>query len=103
MQSDPSLEDATTAKASAETSKPTSYVVLAMVPLTDRADAVAWMLVGDGITARSADAALRVYAEKAEKTIVQDGSMTLLAVPSRSWRPVKVTAKVETTLVIEGA
>lgn len=59
-----------------------------------------WNIVGTNLTARSTEHAVRIYAEKLgadQKDIV------LVAVPARSWRPMKVTAKVTTALILEEA
>jgi hypothetical protein len=55
-------------------------------------------------TARSAEAAIR-YAEKAQTFIAQqDGeAVTFVAIPARSWKPIKVTPQTVTTLKLEEA
>lgn len=94
MQDDPSDDPKTTDQApvsKAGAVNITPYNVLSF----DKASN-GWKLVGDNLHARSAEAAIRVYAEKAGSAIGE--GLTLVAVPARSWRPVKVTAKVQTTL-----
>lgn len=70
----------------------TSYVVLYTTELDPK-----W---GEykRVTARSAEAAIKsAIGEK-----IPDGAVQFVAVPERSWKPVKVRAKIETTLVLEG-
>ncbi len=71
----------------------TTYIVLYTTELDSK-----WGMLR-AVEARSAEAAVRV----AVGNEIPDGAASFVAVPSRSWKPVKVTAKVETTLVIEGA
>lgn len=75
---------------------PTLYVLLALDPTG------LWKVVGQSITARSAEVAVRGYAEKAPQTATENG-LTLVAVPERSWKPVTIKTKVTTSLVIEDA
>lgn len=69
----------------------TTYMVLANVDGN-------WDLVGQNITGRSAEAAIRIYAEKAKPDA--ENGLTLVAIPARSWKPVTVTTKTTTTLVL---
>ena len=70
-----------------KTTRGTGYVVL------EQDDSGLWS-VGATVQAGSVNAAIRKYADKSDK------ARTLVAVPARSWQPVKVTPKVETKLVI---
>lgn len=68
----------------------TVYVVL------KHASAMAWDFVG-GASSYSAENATKQAVAKLPAD-QQDG--TYVAVPARNWRPVNLTAKVETTLVL---
>lgn len=60
-----------------------------------------WDRVGpDVVSARDSAQAIREVVAKLGDN--NDGA-TFVAVPARSWKPVKVTTKVETTLVLEEA
>jgi hypothetical protein len=72
------------------TASRTNYVVL-------QKDGNTWEFVDD-VQATSARAAINAHAGKA---LGQPG--TFVAIPARSWRPVKVTPKTTTSLVIEEA
>lgn len=82
----------------------TDYIVLAKQPPSLSGDSTAefsgnvWRHVGQ-YTARSAEAAIRAYMGngKTEATTV------LVAVPVRSWNPVRVETKTVTTLEIKEA
>jgi hypothetical protein len=50
--------------------------------------------------ARSAEAAVRAACGPVSELT---GDVVLVAIPVRSWRPVKVSAKVERTLIVEDA
>ncbi len=89
MPNDPSQETIPAPK-SERAADATTYVVLA----TDESDF--WRVVVK-VEARSGEDAIRRHV--AGKT---EGGV-FVAVPARSWKPVKVTPKVETTLVIEEA
>lgn len=69
----------------------TEYAVLRFED-NDIAGLQRWEFV-ESVLARSAEAAIRQVASRADGLYV--------AVPSRSWKPLKVTTKTETTLVIE--
>lgn len=76
----------------------TSYVVLERVEVQTIPDSdplIAWEVVDQAVPARSAEAALRAYVEGNPT----GQPVTLVAVPTRSWRPQKITPK--TTLVVE--
>jgi hypothetical protein len=75
------------------TTEPTEYIVLRQ----DVPDGT-WKL-DKTVKALSAQAAIRtVVGKPTEKT-----NGTYVAVPARSWKPTKVTAKVETKLALEDA
>lgn len=71
----------------------TAYVIL-------RASGGVWEVIDDDRRGRDAAAAIRATVETLAEGD-QDG--TFIAVPLRSWRPVKVKTKVERTLVVEDA
>lgn len=81
--------------------EPTGYVMLAATVLLGPGDekAEAWKVHGDTILAKSADAAVRIAAAGLSEQELKAGQ-TLVAVPARSWKPVPVKTKTETTLVI---
>jgi hypothetical protein len=54
-----------------------------------------WLEVGK-VSARSAEAAVKAYAEKSKAS----QTVTLVAVPSRSWVPMRVAVKTETKLEV---
>jgi hypothetical protein len=74
----------------------TSYVVLMLVEHdgADGAKTAGWMTVGPPVEASSATAAVRAKAPL-------EGSRQLVAVPSSSWKPVKVTTETKTVLKLE--
>jgi hypothetical protein len=69
----------------------TEYVVLRLVDT----DADAYEVV-QRVSARDADQAIR-------KVAAEQGVGTFVATPARSWNPMRVTPKVETTLILEEA
>ncbi len=79
-----------------QTAKPktplTAYVVLAKDADKD------WWLPAAKIGARSGEDAIRRHIED-----VKAAGGVFVAVPARSWQPVKVATKVETSVVIEDA
>ncbi len=94
MSDDPSQETIPVQTGKPERStEATTYVVLYTT-----ASATGWV-EHKRVEARSAEAAVR--AAIGEK--IPDGAASFVAVPGRSWKPVKVTPKIETTLVIEDA
>lgn len=75
----------------------TEYVVLRLNPPATPTDETTWTVWDEEVQARSAETALR-------KAIGKDGDGgTFVAVPARSWRPVKVKAETVTTLKLEEA
>lgn len=76
-------------------SQTTSYVLLLLEANGN------YSVAATGQVARSSDAAVRTFAENIKVT--NENGITLVAIPERSWKPVKVTAKVTTSLVIEEA
>lgn len=94
-----STTDETVEPAARETVRnETEYVVLK----EDGAQAGVWLVAGFGVRARSAQDAVRQYAEKnAEAFEVRAG--LLVAIPVRSWNPVEVTTETKTTVKIGGA
>lgn len=80
------------AQASAPTAKDaTSYVLLVLSESTGE-----WMVTNDSVTAKSAEAAIRLHAEN---TTPGSPDGTYIAVPARSWRPITIQTKTTTTLV----
>lgn len=78
-----------------------AYVVLAQYRAEVSGVAVGagenlWQHVGE-VEARSAEAAIRKHAEKTAGT----NARVFVAIPARSFQPVKVTPKTVTTLAIE--
>jgi len=55
------------------------------------------------VEARSSEAAIRQWAEARTTGSPDDAPTTAVAVPERSWKPVKVTPKTTTTLTFEDA
>lgn len=77
----------------------TTYVILERTkPVDPTIAGESWQKVGQ-VSGRTAEAAIKKHAEGVAST----GAAVFLAIPDRSWRPVKVTPKVATTLVIEEA
>lgn len=75
----------------------TEYVVLLKTGNT------AWGEVGR-FTARSSDAAIRLYAAKSAEFIAkQETPVTLQAVPERSWKPITLRIETTQTLKLESA
>lgn len=87
----------------------TTYVVLALTPeaIADDIGAIAhpefWTVEDESVEARSAAAAVKAVADEVADWSVYPDGLTLVAVPSRSWKPVKVKPQTVTTLVIEDA
>lgn len=83
----------------------TRYVVLSMhgASPTYGGPEVTWLVVAPNLTARSPQDAVTTYAEKTKDFAKQEGGLILVAVPERSWKPLKVTPKVTTTLTVEEA
>lgn len=90
----------------------TSYVVLGQqsareylpgvegdVDTTEMGKAIndVWIKVGE-FTARSAEAAVKAHAEKAKPE-----SGVFVAIPARSWQPMRVATKTETKLEVSAA
>lgn len=74
----------------------TEYVVLRWNGNDAEKKLETWAVVGT-FTARTAgDAAKAAHARRGS-----DNGSTYVAVPARSWKPVRVTPKVETSLVVE--
>lgn len=78
-----------------ETSSTSTYVVLRRISDTDT-DEQAYAVVHPGVTASSAENAIRHVAGRITPDNAAD---TFVAVPSRSWKP--VTVRAETTTVIK--
>ncbi len=77
-----------------------NYVVLKRGPQASPNAAQTWEFVTD-IPATSAEQALRRAAEAPGLSFLNtDGPTTLVAVPHRSFNPVTLTVKTETTIVI---
>lgn len=77
----------------AEKGTTTRYVILTFDTTTDN-----WFEAGDRVPATSKNAAIakhsRAYAE---------GSATYVAIPERSWKPIKVTVSTETVVKLGDA
>lgn len=71
----------------------TVYVIL-------KEEADGWQIVSRKASYANAEAAIRATVASLGR---DDQGGTFVAVPARSWRPVKVTPKVETTLLLEDA
>lgn len=71
---------------------PTEYVVM-------RLDGGTWREIAR-VPGRDSYAAVRAAVQKLDEDMLAG---TYLAVPVRSWKPVKVTPQVETTLIIQDA
>lgn len=59
-----------------------------------------WLVAKERVTCRNAEVAIR---EVAEKLGADEQAGTYLAIPVRSWNPVKVAPKTVTTLEMEAA
>lgn len=80
-------------KADAASAPTTGYVILSLDE-----DTGLWSREKK-IEARSGEAAIREWAAETVRT----DSLTFVAVPERSWKPIKVTPKVTTSLTLEEA
>ena len=82
--------------------EPTTYIVLRRIVTDEPAEA--WEVVlTEGVDARSADAAIRVAAADDFGHLRNEQPCTYVAVPARSWKPVKVAAVQTTILKLEEA
>lgn len=81
----------------------TSYLILSLRRDATPGTEPFFVIASDGVTARSAEAAVKVYADTIPSELWNEDGETLVAIPSRSWKPMKVRPKVETTLVIKDA
>lgn len=72
----------------------TAYIVLRFNESTDE-----WMEHGDRVNSMSAQGAIRSFLTSRPG----EGSGTHLAVPARSWKPVKVSAVQQTVLTLDAA
>lgn len=78
-----------------------SYVVLRQVSSTDAKYPVCWVPIGRGVKARSQQDAIKVAVEGIG---IGDGAAAVyVAVPERSWVPVKVQPKAVTTFSFSDA
>ena len=93
-------QTATTVTEAESKSADRDYVVLKRNTTSSPNAPQTWEFVAN-IGATSAEQAVRRAAETPGTSFLNpDGPTTLVAVPSRSWNPVTLTVKVETTIVL---
>ena len=80
----------------------TAYIVLALGDDPDIAGAV-WKVVATQLLAKSTGAACQQYAETIPDSLLPADGLVLIAIPARSWKPVRIKPQTVTTLIVEDA